>query len=203
MQTPTPMQIVRHPVVQFDNFLPPAEVELLLQRALALEPQFVQSGVTDATQNYRRSLSMEAPVDVAELISARIRATYPMIIPRLGLRGVTFGRIECQLTANNDGSYFRIHTDAGHNNTISRQLTFVYYFNSQPKAFAGGELRVYDDQIRNNKFARTDTFQVVQPRHNSIVFFQAAVMHEVTPVSVPSKLFRDSRFTVNGWIHRS
>ena len=197
------MQIVRHPVVQFDNFLPPDEVALLMQTALTLEPKFVQSDVTDATQNYRKSLSMEAPVNVAELISARIRATYPVIIPRLGLRGVTFGRIECQLTANNDGSYFRIHTDAGHNNTLSRQLTFVYYFNSDPKGFEGGELRVYDDQVRNGKLARIDSFQVVQPRHNSIVFFQAAVMHEVTPVRVPSKQFRDSRFTVNGWIHRA
>jgi Rps23 Pro-64 3,4-dihydroxylase Tpa1-like proline 4-hydroxylase len=34
------------------------------------------------------------------------------------------------------------------------------------------------------------------------VFFQAAVMHEVTRVEVPSKQFRDARFTVNGWIHR-
>jgi Rps23 Pro-64 3,4-dihydroxylase Tpa1-like proline 4-hydroxylase len=28
------------------------------------------------------------------------------------------------------------------------------------------------------------------------------VMHEVTKVEVPSREFRDARFTVNGWIHR-
>ena len=197
------MQIVRHPLVRFENFLPVQDVEMLLRTALSLEPRFVPSGVTDSKEDYRRSLSMEAPAHVADLVSARIRDRFPQLIAGLGLRGVTFGRIESQLTANNDGSYFRIHTDAGRNNTLTRQLTFVYYFNSEPKGFEGGELRIYDDQIRNNKLARIDSFQVVQPLHNSIVFFQAAIMHEVTPVRVPSKLFRDSRFTVNGWIHRA
>jgi Rps23 Pro-64 3,4-dihydroxylase Tpa1-like proline 4-hydroxylase len=28
-------------------------------------------------------------------------------------------------------------------------------------------------------------------------------MHEVTAVQVPSQDFADSRFTVNGWIHRT
>jgi len=199
----TPMQIVRHPVLQIANFLPEQDVAFLLQTALALEPKYVPSAVSDAKEDYRKSLSMEAPAQVAELVSAKIRTAFPLIIQRLGLRAVTFGRIECQLTANNDASYFRIHTDAGHNNTVTRQLTFVYYFNHDPKGFEGGELRIYDDQVRNNKLARIDSFQVVQPRHNSIVFFQAAVMHEVTPVHVPSKLFRDCRFTVNGWIHRA
>ena len=69
--------------------------------------------------------------------------------------------------------------------------------------FAGGELRIYGNQIRNDKLARNDSFRVFEPRNNSIVFFHAAVMHEVTQVRVPSKDFRDSRFTVNGWIHRA
>jgi Rps23 Pro-64 3,4-dihydroxylase Tpa1-like proline 4-hydroxylase len=63
-------------------------------------------------------------------------------------------------------------------------------------------LRIYDDTIRNGKLAATESFQAIEPRHNSIIFFQAAVMHEVMPVHVPSKQFRDSRFTVNGWIAR-
>jgi Rps23 Pro-64 3,4-dihydroxylase Tpa1-like proline 4-hydroxylase len=111
-------------------------------------------------------------------------------------------QIECQITANTDGSFFRVHTDSGVNETVRRQFTYVYYFNRQPKAFSGGELLIYDDVVRNGKLARTDTYQRIEPRHNSIVFFQAAVMHEVTRVDVASKQFRDARFTVNGWIHR-
>jgi len=107
------------------------------------------------------------------------------------------------MTASVDGSYFKAHTDAGANETYKRQFTYVYYFNREPKGFTGGELRIYDDTIRNGKLAATLSFHVIEPRHNSIVFFQAAVMHEVMPVYVPSKQFRDSRFTVNGWIERA
>ena len=64
-------------------------------------------------------------------------------------------------------------------------------------------MRIYDDIVRNGKLAATESFQIVEPRHNSIVFFQAAVMHEVMPISVASRQFRDSRFTVNGWIERA
>jgi hypothetical protein len=64
------------------------------------------------------------------------------------------------VTANTDGSYFRVHTDSGNNEIdATRQLTYVYYFNREPKGFAGGELRIYDDQIRNDKLARTDSLR--------------------------------------------
>ena len=96
-----------------------------------------------------------------------------------------------------------MHTDAGDNETRKRELTYVYYFNRMPLGFAGGELRVYDDEVRNNKLARRDTYQTIAPEHNTIVFFHARVMHEVTPVIVPSKAFGDSRFTVNGWVRRA
>ena len=134
----------------------------------------------------------------------QIRAVMPEVIPKLKMPPFPVGRIECQVTANTDGSYFRVHTDAGKSEIdATRKLTYVYYFNREPKGFTGGELRVYDDQLRNDKLARTASFRVVEPRNNSIVFFRAAIMHEVTAVQVPSKEFGDCRFTVNGWIHRA
>ena len=141
-------------------------------------------------------------MQLAQMMSAKIRQVMPEVIPRLKMAPFPVGEIECQVTANSDGSFFRVHTDAGVNETVKRQFTYVYYFNREPKGFAGGQLRIYDDQIRNGKLARTESYQTVEPRHNSIVFFQAVVMHEVVRVDVPSKQFRDSRFTVNGWIHR-
>ena len=141
---------------------------------------------------------------MVRLIVGKIRAAMPEVMTNLKLPPFPVGRIECQVTANTDGSYFRVHTDSGNSEIdATRQLTYVYYFNREPKGFTGGELRVYDDQLRNDKLARTDSFRVFEPRNNSIVFFRAAIMHEVTSVHVPSKDFRDSRFTVNGWIHRA
>lgn len=204
MSLPTlaPGTVIRHALVQLDDFLPAAELGWLCDRVFAAESQFVPSGVSDSKEDYRHSFVLNPPDDLAQKMVTRIRAVMPEVIPRLRMAPFPVTQIECQVTANTDGSFFRVHTDSGVNETVRRQFTYVYYFNRQPKAFNGGELLVYDDIVRNGKLARTDSYQRVEPRHNSIVFFQAAVMHEVTPVEVPSKQFRDARFTVNGWIHR-
>jgi Rps23 Pro-64 3,4-dihydroxylase Tpa1-like proline 4-hydroxylase len=40
------------------------------------------------------------------------------------------------------------------------------------------------------------------PQQNQIVFFPCSVLHEITPVECPSRAFADSRFTLNGWLHK-
>jgi len=204
MSLPTlaPGTVIRHALVQLDGFLPADEVAWLSDRVFAAEREFVPSGVSDSKEDYRQSMVLNPPDDIARKMVGRIRSVMPEVIPRLKMALFQVTRIECQITANTDGSFFRVHTDSGVNETVRRQFTYVYYFNRQPKGFTGGDLLVYDDIIRNGKLARTDSYQRIEPRHNSIVFFQAAVMHEVTRVEVPSKQFRDARFTVNGWIHR-
>ncbi len=205
MQQPTPpLRVIRHPVVQLDGLLAPAEIAWLMETVFAAESQFIPSAVSDAKAHYRQSLVLQPPSELEKMIVIKIRSIMPEIIAKLKIQTFTVSRIECQVTANTDGSFFHVHTDAGYNDTIKRLLTYVFYFNQAPKAFTGGELRVYDDQIRNGKLARLDSsFQTIEPRHNSIVFFHAAVMHEVLLVQVPSKQFRDSRFTVNGWVHQA
>jgi len=153
--TPASPQIIRHPLVQLDNFLSVDELRSLRDTVISSQSGFQSSRTSE-------------------------------------------------VTASVDGSYFRAHTDQGKSAIdATRQLTYVYYFNREPKGFTGGELRVYDDELRNGKYSSTDTFQVVEPRNNSIVFFNAAIMHEVMQVHVPSQEFADSRFTVNGWVHRT
>ena len=195
-------RLVRHRVFRYESFLAPAEVEALAAHVFALEDRFVPSFTSDHDDDYRRSLVLDPPADLQRTMIAKVRALMPEVLRGLGV-SFPVGIVECQVTANNDGSFFRVHTDAGDNETRKRELTYVYYFNRTPLAFSGGELRVYDDEVRNGKLARRDTFQTIAPLHNSIVFFHARVMHEVTPVSVPSKAFRDSRFTVNGWVQRT
>lgn len=202
MQALAPPVIVRHRVLQLDGFLTQSELASLTEYTFGAEASFVSSGTSDSAENYRKSLVLNPGAHVSGPFTAKVRHVVPHVIGTLRMRPFVCGTIECQITANTDGSYFNIHTDAGHNETILRQLTYVYYFNREPKGFQGGELRIYDDQVRNGKLARIDTFQTIEPRHNSIVFFQAPIMHEVTLVRVPSRDFRNSRFTVNGWIQR-
>ena len=195
--------LIRHPVVQIDGFLSASEVAWLMELTFAAESRFALARLSDARDDYRQALMLGAPHEVWELFTGKIRTVMLDVMTRLRMGRFTVGNIDCQITASGDGGYFKAHTDAGHNETIKRQLTYVYYYNREPKGFTGGELRVYDDTIRNGKLAATESFQVIEPRHNSIVFFQAPVMHEVMPVNVPSRQFRDSRFTVNGWVDRA
>ena len=197
-------RIIRHRVVRFEAFLPPAEAAALYDRVLASEPQFVSSRTHDENPDIRRSLVLDPPAALVAPVVDRVRAVMPQVLEGIRLPEVTVGTIEAQVTASGDGSFFGIHTDAGYAGANDRRhLTYVYYLHSALKGFEGGELRVYDDVLRNNKLARSDSFQVVAPQHNSIVFFWTRAMHEVRPVRVASRAFRDSRFTVNGWVNKA
>jgi Rps23 Pro-64 3,4-dihydroxylase Tpa1-like proline 4-hydroxylase len=202
---PAAPRIIRHPFVQLDGFLADDELKWLRDTVIAAQSRFQSSWTSDdSVKDYRQSLVLQAQPAVEKLIVGKIRSVMPDVIPKLRMPPFTVGRVECQVTASTDGSYFRPHTDAGKGDIdATRKLTYVYYFNREPKGFTGGELRVYDDEFNNGKFSSTETFQLIEPRNNSIVFFNAAIMHEVTPVQVASKDFGDSRFTVNGWIHRT
>jgi len=197
--TPAP-RIIRHAVVMLDDFLPEASWQALLAGVLAQEPRFVPSGTHDARSDYRQSLVLDPSPALVHPVVSRVRDAMPQVLPALRLPTVIVGVIEAQVTASVDGSFFGVHTDAG-DKVRKRHLTYVYYFNRQPKRFSGGELRVYDDVLRNGKLARADTYNVIEPRHNRIVFFWARTMHEVMRVDVPSRAFADARFTVNGWIN--
>jgi SM-20-related protein len=192
----------RHTVVAFDAFLAPAEVQQLYAETLAREHEFIPSFTNDDNPDIRRSLVLDPPPALVAPVVARVRAVMPQVLAQIRLPMITVGQLEAQVTANNDGAYFGIHTDADYGKQNLRHLTYVYYYNGEPLGFQGGRLRIYDDVLRNNKLARSDSFQHVVPRHNTIVFFWARAMHEIEPVRVPSKLFRDSRFTVNGWVNR-
>ena len=192
---------VRHPVAVIENFLPDDVWRKLLARVLASESSFQPSGTHDRRTDYRHSLVMNPPPDLVRPVVDRVRHAMPTVLPSLRVRPITVGVVEAQVTASIDGSFFGVHTDADNDKVPKRYLTYVYYFNRQPKGFSGGELKIYHDVLRNNKLARADTFDVVEPMHNRIVMFWARTMHEVMPVRVPSGAFADARFTVNGWVN--
>jgi hypothetical protein len=95
-----------------------------------------------------------------------------------------------QLTSHNDGEYYHWHTDNGSEATRTRVLSFVYYFHGSPRRFSGGELVVYDG----------DGSDEIEPLHDRLVLFRSSTKHEVKPVSCSTRLFEDSRFTLNGWL---
>jgi Rps23 Pro-64 3,4-dihydroxylase Tpa1-like proline 4-hydroxylase len=107
-----------------------------------------------------------------------------------------------QITASNDGDFFRAHCDDAQERIASRRMTFVYFFHREPIQFEGGELRLHDSTKIEDHPNSTGSYQTIVPQQNQIVFFPCSTLHEITPVQCQSREFADSRFTVNGWLHQ-
>lgn len=198
----SPQGILPSSFAQIDNFLPQQQLDQLYQYVLDQEPKFVPTSNSANDPDYRRSLYLPIFPEFSELMVRRIQSIIPGILTYLNLPSFVVDHIESQLTAHNDGNYYKIHNDSGSPDTLTRELTYVYYFHREPKPFSGGELLIYDSKIENNFYVAADSYYTVQPRNNSIVFFLSRYMHEVLTVNCPSRMFRDSRFTINGWVRR-
>lgn len=188
--------------VHIDNFFTIEEKNRLLEYVLRQESAFVPTTTFTGEADYRRSMILYSFPEFSQLMVNRIQAILPDVFRGLNLTPFQPSEIEVQLTSHNDGNYYKVHNDNGSPDTATRELTYVYYFYREPKSFSGGELLIYDSQIKNNYYVKADSSKIVEPRNNSIVFFLSRYMHEVLPVSCPSKAFADSRFTINGWVRR-
>ncbi len=200
--TPQTVDFIASECVQIYNFLTVEEKNQLLDYVLQHESDFVSTSTSTGDLDYRRSMILYSFPEFSQLITKRIHAILPDVFRKLKLSPFTVSEIETQLTSHNDGNYYKIHNDNGSPDTAKREFTYVYYFYREPKSFSGGELKIYDSKIENNFYVNADSYQLVEPRNNSIVFFLSRYLHEVLPVSCPSKDFADSRFTINGWVHR-
>jgi Rps23 Pro-64 3,4-dihydroxylase Tpa1-like proline 4-hydroxylase len=81
----------------------------------------------------------------------------------------------------------------------------VYYFHRKPKAFFGGQLRLYP-LIKAEAGAYVDAeagaYVDIEPQSDSVVFFPSWFPHEVLPVHCESGAFADGRFSINCWCHK-
>jgi hypothetical protein len=195
--------------VVFDEFLSPSEMSEVLQYALAQECVFVISEVTRPENTngiiayeHRRSRVLMDLGTHHKIFADRLRSSLPRVLAKLGSEFSELSKMEAQITASNDGDYFHCHSDNACRENATREITFVYFFHREPNQFHGGELRIYDSRRENDQFVATEKYRSIVPQQNQMVFFPSALIHEITPVECSSRAFADSRFTVNGWLHR-
>jgi Rps23 Pro-64 3,4-dihydroxylase Tpa1-like proline 4-hydroxylase len=202
---PAPLPEHTETYLQIDDFLTPGENLQLMEFAIASEGSFTASSVVSNEKGHRSSkvLFAIAASKWREVFLRRLQIHLPHIFPGLGFAPFEIGNFEIQLTASNDGDFFKLHSDSGHEvkEISSRQVTYVYYMNREPKPFSGGGLIVYgswpDPQVPESiRSARR-----FEPRNNTLVAFLSHRPHELELVRCPSGNFADSRFTVNGWLH--
>jgi excisionase family DNA binding protein len=199
------------PVFVKRNFLTKTELRGLTKYVLTHEPDFSDSSVIpdgvpegESDPTYRRSRVLYELGEYGTLIQERLMGLLPEALRFFSREPFALSHIDTQITASNDGDFFKVHQDNSMVEPLDiprRELSFVHYFNSEPKAFSGGQLRFYDgdDAVWDGekKSART-----VTPSQNTLVLFPSGYNHEVLPVKCPSRKFAHSRFTANGWIIR-
>jgi SM-20-related protein len=198
----TPKAIYRY--IQIENFFPPEFQQQLLHYAITSRADYAETGPAtnnEFYQDHRNSLVIYYP-RYTEMFLERLHQVMPRVMQHLDLPTFEVARVETQLTAHNDQNYYKIHNDNSSPDTAARRLTYVYYFHQEPKAFSGGELAIYDTEMREGRAYAGTNSQVIEPKNNSIVFFPSHYMHEVQAVHCPSHAFADSRFTLNGWIRQ-
>jgi SM-20-related protein len=196
------------PFVVFDEFLVAEELQDLIQYTYDRSPEFCPTRVVGTGGNhqvdisYRRSRVLFELGEFRDLFAERISTFLPQVLARLDFPEFPVSDVEVQLTATNNGEFFRRHNDNGTDSLSSRLITFVYFFFRQPRPFTGGELCIFDTELENDQYRAPGPYTVITPEQNQICFFVSEYLHEVLPVQCRSTDFMDSRFTVNGWLHR-
>ncbi|NES06177.1 MAG: proline hydroxylase [Okeania sp. SIO2F4] len=207
---PTPQtEILESHYLLRENFLSHSENQQLLNYALQKKSDFLPTIVSNYSTTNRLNIdeNQHCPLvlqffpQFEELIVKKIQEILPDVLAKLNVSEFSIAKFENRLTAYNDRNFYRVHIDNKHPGIDTRVITYVYYCYQEPKAFTGGNLRIYDSKIQGKYYSKADTFKTIEPENNSIVFFLSSYLHEVLPISCPSQGFADSRFTVNGWIH--
>jgi SM-20-related protein len=188
--------------LQINNWLGPETVARFLAYAIEHRSEFKPSGVITpegaCIDPDRRVSEKLVPVpEIAREIAAHLKQALPDIFAALSAAPFT-PRYEIELVAHGDGAHYKLHQDVRPGVQRDRTISGVYYFNRQPKAFSGGQLRLHalSESLKPGAFAD------IEPENDSVVFFPSWFPHEVLPVSCPSGEFMDARFAVNCWLHR-
>jgi len=200
------------PVFVKRDFLSRSELRSLTRYVLAREDDFMDSGVipqgmpegtTDPT--YRKSRVLYELGHFGALFQQRLIDVFPEALKVFNREPFELSRIDVQITASNDGDFFKVHQDNSHMDPpdiLLRELSFVHYFNSEPKAFSGGHLRFYDSEDGCIESSDERRVRSIIPSQNTLVLFPSSYSHEVLPVKCPTGKFVHSRFTTNGWFIR-
>jgi Rps23 Pro-64 3,4-dihydroxylase Tpa1-like proline 4-hydroxylase len=149
---------------------------------------------------HRRSIGVSDFGPLKPALRQRALDMAPSLIDEFRVSPSVVGSVELQLVAHYDGAFLKRHFDTqtgpDWDSLGSRLLSAVYYLHRAPKAFSGGCLRLFPFGASGED----DGYLDIEPEHNTLVVFPSWAEHEVLPISCPSGVFADSRFSINIWL---
>jgi SM-20-related protein len=193
--------------IRLNNFLGAEVCSELLQFAIASEGEFhptAVGGIVEPDPNIRRSVCIDSMGRFVDVVEQRIHQVIPDLTHDLCLSRFETGLIDLQMVSHGDGGFYARHIDTftGKDRFAKgdRVISCVYYFFSEPKAFTGGELRLHPLRTKAHPMPEAIDMQIT---NDTLIAFSSWLPHEVMTVSSPSRLFADSRFSINCWVHQA
>lgn len=121
--------------ITLDDFLDAAMHAEMLRAAIAEEAQFTPARVSTGDAAYRRARVYGVPLP--PLFREKLLALLPGMMAARVVAPFKLGLVEGQITAHNDGDYFKSHNDNGSPDTATRMISYIYYFFGKPQRFSG------------------------------------------------------------------
>jgi len=199
-----PMGIRAAPFVLLKDFLTGDFHDALLPFLVSARERFVPmlGGNKEYQPHHRQALDYPDKWEGKQRFRICLARILAQAIPRLHLPSFQIGPIEVCVRAYQDGHFFKVHQDASANSAYAtRLINFVYYFHKQPRPYSGGDLLLFDTDVEADALAMAGFTRVV-PQDNALILFPCNFYHSVVPIRCPSKEFADSRFTINGHVHK-
>ena len=186
------------------GFLPAGDAASVLEFALSRESSFVpttiyRGGKMVIEDGFRRSGRFKGDFSpVRRVLEPALERSFPGLCSACGMAPFPLESIEMELAVHRDGGFYHGHVDTvvgQPGDEANRVLTAVYYINSSPRRFTGGQLALYP-LLGDGEPA------LLAPEHNLLVAFPSIAQHEVRPVSLDPDSFADARFAINCWFLR-
>jgi SM-20-related protein len=195
-------------ILCIQNFLGDSLRVQLLEFAIRSESRFDATliGSSDGAvrPSVRRSRRLCYIDELHHEFETRVRAVFPRLVQELGVMPFNLDRCEIEMAVHADADFYKRHVDTFTGSERShggdRIISCVYYFYQLPRAFGGGELKLYPLPTTTRR--ATDPI-IVAPENDLFVAFSSWMPHEVLPVRFPSQDFAKARFSVNCWLYRS
>ncbi|MBW4538016.1 MAG: hypothetical protein KME43_02600 [Myxacorys chilensis ATA2-1-KO14] len=117
--------------LQLDQFLNPLRLPTLqgtsrlLDYVLHQESNFVPTTTSTGETDYRKSKILYEFPDLSQWMVQQVEAVLPTVFTQLNHPPFQVSQIEIQLTAHNNGHYYKIPNDNGSAEVARRELSYV------------------------------------------------------------------------------
>jgi hypothetical protein len=185
-----------------EAILAATEIAVLVAEVIAQESRFVVSReiAPAAAPGQFQSGQARVLVGVDELlrrIASRFEAALPRVLDKFQMSGFRPARLDGQLAAVGRGGALRYRSAPP-----GAELTWVFMFHRESKAFSGGDLQINGVQLVRGQWVPSDAYRSVPAGQGRLALFPSRYPHQLAQVTGKSGAFADSLFALTGWLIR-